>query len=99
MKQIEVQQVVVQEITQAHIDAIKVVINNKWDAFYTAQELADHVEHGFIFGDYGSNEHYSKDFILQLINEVDLEKNPPLDPIVEVPILEEPVVTPEEPVI
>lgn len=64
-------------------------INREWDTFYTAEELAAHIENGYIFGPYGISEHYSRDFIMGL-KEVDLEKNPPA------PIVEEPVVLPEE---
>ena len=77
-------------ISEAKITEIKAIINTEWDTFYTAEELASHIEEGYIFGPYGTSEHYKRDFIMDLIKEVDLEKNPPA------PIVEEPVVLPEE---
>ncbi len=60
-------------------------INREWDTFYTAEELATHIEEGYIFGTYGTSEHYKRDFIMGLIKEVDLEKNPPVvEEVIEV---------------
>lgn len=83
-------------ISADEIEALKAAINLKWDDFYTAEELAAHIEHGFIFGTYASNKHYLKEFILQLIGEVEAEKNPVVIEE-EVPFFEslDPIVTPE----
>lgn len=78
MKQIPQEQIhEVTPISEAKITEIKGVINTEWDTFYTAEELAAHIEDGYIFGTYADNEHYQRDFIMGLIKEVDLEKNPP----------------------
>lgn len=82
----------IQEVTpisEAKITEIKGVINTEWDTFYTFEELAEHIENGYIFGTYGNSEHYQRDFIMGLIKEVYLEKNPPApveptpDPLVD----------------
>jgi hypothetical protein len=82
----------IQEVTpisEAKILEIKDIINTEWDTFYTELELAEHIEEGYIFGTYGNSEHYQRDFIMGLIKEVDLEKNPPA-------LVEEEPVTPQE---
>jgi hypothetical protein len=71
---------------------VKAIINQQWETFYTAEELAEDIEQGFIFGKYSNNEHYSKAWIMELIIEVENEKNPP---ITEDVIPEEPVIIPE----
>jgi len=91
MKQVPIEQTHAPEpVSEAKIAEIKAIINTEWDTFYTAEELAIYIEEGYIFGELGENEHYQRDFIMDLIKEVDLEKNPPA------PIVEEPVVLPEE---
>lgn len=81
-------------IPAEEIETLKAVINKEWDSFYSADELANDIEKGFIFGKYAANKHYLKEFIHSLINEVELEKNPP--PIVEeLPLEEIPIVIPE----
>ena len=89
-------------ISEAKIAEIKLAINAKWDAANTKEELAETIRMDYIFGKgntefkylkgklTSTNEHYSKDFIKQLVDEVYLEKNPL--PIVE-PIAE-PVIDP-----
>lgn len=64
-------------ISEAKIAEIKAIINTEWDTFYTEEQLARHIEQGYIFGIYSNNEHYQIDFIMGLIKEVYLEKNPP----------------------
>lgn len=90
MKQITTEETITPVVPEAKIEEILAIINLEWDTFYTFEELAAHIENGYIFGTYGTSEHYSRDFLMGLIKEVDLEKNPPV--IVE----EEPVVLPEE---
>jgi hypothetical protein len=51
-------------------------INGMWDEYYTKGELAEAIENGYIFGPMGENEHYKRDEIMALINEVELEKTP-----------------------
>lgn len=77
-------------VPESKIVEILAIINLEWETYYTAEELAASIENGYIFGPYGISEHYQRDFIMDLIKEVDLEKNPPA------PIVEEPVVLPEE---
>ena len=76
-------------IVEIQTTRVKEVINQQWDTFYTAEELAEDIEQGFIFGKYSNNEHYSKDWILSLIQEVEVEKNTPIteDVIPEDPII------------
>ena len=69
------------ETSQEDIDNLKNAINLNWNEFYTAEELAQDIEQGFIFGKYARNKHYTNTYILELINEIDVEKNPP--PVVE----------------
>lgn len=69
---------------------IKDLIYTLWDSYEDKSQMAKDIEYGYIFGLYANNEHYSIDEITRLIKEVDLEKNPPA------PIVEEPVVLPEE---
>ena len=90
MKKIQENIQEVTPISESKIIEIKGHINTYFDDFYTELELAEHIEEGYIFGTYANNEHYQRDFIMGLIKEVDLEKNPPA------PIVEEPVVLPEE---
>ena len=56
---------------------IKKNISTHWDDFYTADELATYIENGYIFGTFAEDEHFLHGDILQLISEVELEKNPP----------------------
>jgi hypothetical protein len=58
-------------------------------------DIAKKLEHEYIFGPLGKSEHYSIDELLAIVNEVELEKNPPI--VVEEPAIEEPIV--EEPLI
>jgi hypothetical protein len=69
---------------------IKSNINEKWDDFYTKEELARHITDGYIKGPYGQSKHYNIDEIMGYVNEVDLEKNPL--PVIEEPIVEEPLI-------
>jgi hypothetical protein len=64
---------------------ILALINQHWDDFYTAQELAVYLEDGFIFGEFGDNEHYLTDEFMQLIKEVEAQKNPQVvvEPVIE----------------
>lgn len=55
---------------------ILATINAHWEDFYTAEELGSFIENGYVFGPFGTSDHYSIDFIMGLIKEVDLEKNP-----------------------
>jgi len=69
---------------------ILALINSEWDLWDDKTELAKKIEHDYIFGPLGENEHYLIDEIVALVKEVDLEKNPL--PVVEEPIIEEPIV-------
>ena len=89
------------EISDQDIIDLKAEINNHWDDFYTASELANDIEQGFIFGPYARNKHYTNTYILGLINEIELEKNPPTVekiPLVneEFPLIDEEIITPNE---
>lgn len=83
----------VEVITPEEITLLKETINLQWDEFYTPSELANDIEQGFIFGKYASNKHYTRDYILSLIAEIELEKNPPIveEPVIEV-VIEEPII-------
>jgi hypothetical protein len=96
MKQLETQQQAVIEITAEKIAEIKANIVLEWDNVYTKEELVTKIEMGYIFGKYAQSEHYSKEFISGLVDEVDLEKNPLPEPD---PVIEETDVIPEEPTI
>lgn len=67
---------------------IKNLIISLWDNYEDKTELAKNVENGYIFGEYGENEHYRIDDIVAIIAEVNLEKNPLPEPIIEEPIVE-----------
>lgn len=85
MKQIIEQAPVDHTVSEDKIIEILAHINREWDTFYTAEELAIYIEEGYIFGTLGENEHYQRDFIMDLIKEVDLEKNPPVvEEVIEV---------------
>jgi len=65
-------------------------INVNWDKFETKEEMAKYIENAYIFGEIADNEHYKIDDIMELINIVDLEKNPlPIPEVVEEPLLED----------
>jgi hypothetical protein len=96
MKQLETVSQAVIEITAEKIAEIKANINLEWDNVYTKEELVTKIEMGYIFGQYAQSEHYSKEFISGLVDEVDLEKNPLPEPE---PVIEETDVIPEEPTI
>ena len=68
---------------------IKDLVVSLWDNYEDKTELAKHIENGYIFGEYASNEQYNIDDITAIIAEVNLEKNPP---IIEEPVVEEPIV-------
>lgn len=53
--------------------------------------MAKHIEEWYIFWEYWDNEHYMISEIVDIINEVELEKNPL--PVVEEPVIEEEIVT------
>lgn len=80
----------VEALTEERKVEILAFINLNWDNFYTKEEMARTIEMGYIFGELGSNLHFKIDDIMELINIVDLEKNPL--PVVEEPIIEEPIV-------
>lgn len=67
---------------------IKTLLDSRFEEDKT--ELCKEIMMGYIFGPYGTNEHYSIDEINSLWDELYLEKNPL--PIVEEPIIEEPIV-------
>jgi hypothetical protein len=52
--------------------------------------MGKEIEHSYIFGPLGQNQHFNIDDIMSLINEVDLQKNPPIieEVVVEEPALE-----------
>lgn len=56
---------------------IKEVLLAEWDNFQYKNELAAMVVNGFIFGKYAENEHYSIDEVYAIVQEIELEKNPP----------------------
>ncbi len=55
---------------------ILAIINSEWDKYSDKAEMAKEIEHAYIFGPLGENEHYNIDDISALIKEVSLEKNP-----------------------
>jgi hypothetical protein len=65
-------------------------INAEWNDFDTKVEMGKEIEHSYIFGPLGQNQHFNIDDIMSLINEVDLQKNPPIieEVVVEEPALE-----------
>ncbi len=101
MKTLETQIQTPQEITPEKIAEIEANINKEWDNVYTKEELVTKIEMGYIFGQYAQSEHYTKDFIKGLVDEVDLEKNPlpEPEPVIEEPIIEDENVITEEPTI
>lgn len=80
----------VEALTEERKVEILAFINLNWDNVYTKEEMARTIEMGYIFGELGNNLHFKIDDIMELINIVDLEKNPL--PVVEEPIIEEPIV-------
>lgn len=54
---------------------ILAIINSEWDKYNDKTEMAREIEHAYIFGPLGENEHYNIDEIFSLIKEVELEKN------------------------
>jgi hypothetical protein len=66
---------------------IKAVVVTEFDNYPTKIDLGREIESGFIFGKYANNEHYSITELLDIILEVEQEKNPPI-------VIEE-VITPE----
>lgn len=79
----------IEALTEEKKVEILAFINLNWSEFYTKEEMARAIEMGYIFGPLGENLHFKIDDIIELINIVDLEKNPL--PVVE-PIIEEPIV-------
>lgn len=61
---------------------ILAIINRDWDNYENKIDLAKEIENGYIFGPLGENEHYTISEIMELIKEVELEKNP-------LPVIEE----------
>jgi hypothetical protein len=53
---------------------IKEIINDNWGG--DKYEICRNIEYGFIFGEYGENEHYLLSDIMSIYEEVELEKNP-----------------------
>ena len=64
---------------------IKNILDSRFNE--SKQELCNDVMLGFIFGTYANNEHYSIDEIINIYNELYLEKNPL--PVVEEVVEEE----------
>jgi len=64
---------------------IKNIIDSRWEE--DKVELCKDIELGYIFGKYAHNEHYSIDEIVNIWDEIYLEKNP-LPIIEEVPVIE-----------
>ena len=98
MKTLQLESVSIETVDNS--EKVKEVILKQWNEFYSKEALAEDVELGFIFGKYAENEHYQREWIMGLINEVELELNPV---VVEEPVIEEvkeEVVSPvkEEPV-
>ena len=58
---------------------IKEIMLKEWDNYQDKHELASMVEEGFIFGKYGTSEHYNIDEIVAIVDEIELEKNPPTE--------------------
>lgn len=58
---------------------IKNILLAEWDNYTNKVELCKMVEEGFIFGKYANNEHFSIDEIVAIADEIELEKNPPLE--------------------
>lgn len=56
---------------------IKEILLNEWDNYQFKNELAAMVVDGFIFGKYAENEHHSIDEVWAIVQEIELEKNPP----------------------
>jgi len=84
MKEIVTQEQIQNIISDEKKIEIKLAIEQHWNDFYTATELANYVDLGYIFGLFGYNEHYMIDDIMMLIQEVQLEKNPPvIEPVIE----------------
>lgn len=75
---VEVKEVVVVD----NSEKIKAAIRKEWDLWYTAEEIAECIEHGFIFGIYGQNEHYQKEYILNLISQVEAEFAPVIEEVI-----------------
>ena len=53
---------------------VKETIVQNWESFYTKEDLIDDIEQGYIFGKYASNEHYQRQWIASLIDQVETEK-------------------------
>lgn len=83
MKTIIEQEIVPNILTEEKKVEILAFINANWDEYYTKSEMAQYIENAYIFGPLGENLHFNVDDIMKLIDEVDLEKNPP---IVEEPL-------------
>jgi hypothetical protein len=87
MKTIDKTTVEVVEITPAKIEEIKLHINTEWNTFYTSSELTQCIMSRYIFGPYGISEHYSSDFISNLVNEVAIELTPIVEEVVNTEIV------------
>ena len=82
-------------LSEQEIVDIKTLIEEQWEKWETKDELTQCVVDAFKFGlgktDFDKespNRHYYYSDVLNLVNEVDLEKNPP---IVEGIVVEEPI--------
>lgn len=75
-------------ITENKKVEILAFINAEWNNYEDKNEMAKEIEHSYIFGPLGQNEHYLIDDIMALIDEVELQKNPL--PIIEEVVAEEP---------
>ena len=78
MKTLPIVEKINNEMTEDKKIQVLDLIGQHWDDFYTASELAQYLDNGFIFGEFGNSEHYKIDEYMALINEVELEKNPPV---------------------
>jgi len=65
---------------------VKETIVQNWESFYTKEDLIDDIEQGYIFGKYASNEHYQRQWIASLVDEVEVELAPDYVAPVEEPI-------------
>ena len=74
--------------TDGKKEELKNAIRFLWDEFYTKEELEQDIELGYIFGKYASNQHFQREWIMELIDEIELEKAPvPVTEIKTIPLL------------
>ena len=58
---------------------IKALVESRWASSPSKVQLAKQIEKDYIFGEVANNEHYKIDEIMEVVKEVDLEKNPPVE--------------------